>query len=129
MIRRTLVWAAGISLLFGCGSGSNGNARLSGTQDVAAVVAFPAHDRLTITGTVIDREKQTADCAPRAFALVYDNRPHAPVAGGCIRAHVPPGDAAEFSMTFALPPSNTAQLQFAHPDGSVERQDVNVPPQ
>ena len=137
---RAFLLAAGIAAITGCSSANGGTAsekKLSQYHDLAALVAVPVRVKsgfgtgiqgFVISGSVVNRSATEMPCTDAMFSIVVGTKQRAPVGGYCTRAKIPPNEAAEFSMTFPMLPSENPLLRLDHPDGTYESADLAIPP-
>lgn len=138
---RALVAIVIAGLLAGCGSasGSGGDSgkKMSAHHDLAALVAVPVRIKsgfgtgiqgFTISGSVVNHETVDLACTNAVFSVVVGKTQRAPVGGFCTRGKISPNEAAEFSMTFPMLPSENPVLRYDHTDGTYESTDLAIPP-
>lgn len=131
--------ALAVVLLTACSSahGADG-AKLADHQDLAALVAVPAHVKsgvvgggiqgLTVSGSVINHESVTMACEPAMFELVTGSTRRHAVSGYCSRPTIDPGEGTEFTVTFPALSNEASSLRLDHPDGTYELKELAIPP-
>jgi hypothetical protein len=138
---RAVILAAIVALVSASCSAANSSddsgKKLSQYHDLAALVAVPVRLKsgfgtgiqgFIISGSVFNHETIDMPCTNAVFSIMIGKKQRAPVGGYCTRGRIPPNEAAEFSMTFPMLPSENPSLRLDHPDGTYETADLAIPP-